>query len=140
MKTINKNVDIFWQNISNKNKKAFTLVELIIVITILAVLATIAFVSYQGYTRDARDANRITNLQEIWKRLDIYSIKSSLLPSPENPVTITASWVTIWYQWTFWDTLSSTIKMTPTPLDPKDNTKYIYAINESKKNINYLHI
>jgi len=33
--------------IFGKNKKAFTLVELIIVITILAILATIAFMSFQ---------------------------------------------------------------------------------------------
>jgi len=33
------------------NKKAFTLVELIVVITILAILWTIAFISLQGYSR-----------------------------------------------------------------------------------------
>jgi prepilin-type N-terminal cleavage/methylation domain-containing protein len=35
------------KGVSSQNKKAFTLVELIIVITILAILATIAFVSFQ---------------------------------------------------------------------------------------------
>lgn len=112
--------------------KAFTLVELIIVITILSILSTIGFMSYSSYTSDARDANRTTSLDEIRKWLDIYSAKTSNLPSPENPVNITASWVIIWYQWTFWDTLSSTIKISQTPLDPSDNSKYIYATNATK--------
>lgn len=41
---------------NTKNKKWFTLVELIIVITILAILATIAFISFQSYTAQSRDA------------------------------------------------------------------------------------
>jgi prepilin-type N-terminal cleavage/methylation domain-containing protein len=37
------------------NKKAFTLVELIVAITILAILATVAFVSLGGQTDNSRN-------------------------------------------------------------------------------------
>jgi prepilin-type N-terminal cleavage/methylation domain-containing protein len=43
-------------------KKAFTLVELIVVITILAILATVAFMYWQTYVKDTRDAVRITDI------------------------------------------------------------------------------
>jgi prepilin-type N-terminal cleavage/methylation domain-containing protein len=49
------------------NKKAFTLVELIVVITILAVLSTIAFISFQGYTMSARDSVRLADIKSIEK-------------------------------------------------------------------------
>ncbi|MDD5769650.1 MAG: prepilin-type N-terminal cleavage/methylation domain-containing protein [Candidatus Gracilibacteria bacterium] len=55
----------------NKNKKGFTLVELIIVITILAVLATIAFVSFQSYTKDARNSKRLNDLTSISRAMEI---------------------------------------------------------------------
>ncbi|MDP2090240.1 MAG: type II secretion system protein, partial [Candidatus Gracilibacteria bacterium] len=43
-----------------KNKKAFTLVELIVTIIILAILGTIVFISLQGYSQTARDSVRIS--------------------------------------------------------------------------------
>jgi prepilin-type N-terminal cleavage/methylation domain-containing protein len=52
---------------SNINKQAFTLVELIIVITILAVLATVAFISFQGYAVNSRDAVRSSDMKNIEK-------------------------------------------------------------------------
>ena len=39
-----------------RNRRAFTLVELIIAVTILAILATIAFLNLSGYTGDTRDS------------------------------------------------------------------------------------
>lgn len=63
-----------------KNKKAFTLVELIVVMTILAILWTIAFISLQGYSGDANnskilyDVKNLTSLMETrlsqWESID----------------------------------------------------------------------
>ncbi|MFK7780612.1 MAG: prepilin-type N-terminal cleavage/methylation domain-containing protein, partial [Candidatus Gracilibacteria bacterium] len=47
------------------NKKAFTLVELIVVITILAILGTIAFISLQGYSKSSRDSVRISDVSNM---------------------------------------------------------------------------
>ena len=49
----------------NVNKKAFTLVELIVVITILSILGIIAFISLQWYTKIARDTSRISDISKI---------------------------------------------------------------------------
>ncbi|HPO06208.1 MAG TPA: type II secretion system protein [Candidatus Gracilibacteria bacterium] len=45
------------------NKKAFTLVELIIVVSIIAVLASLAFMSLSGETAQARDSKRVSDLK-----------------------------------------------------------------------------
>mgnify|MGYP003522616170 CR=1 FL=1 len=53
------------------NKKAFTLVELIVVITILAILWTIWFTTYTGYTSEARDSSRLADMWNIKKAIDL---------------------------------------------------------------------
>ncbi|MDD3144673.1 MAG: BspA family leucine-rich repeat surface protein [Candidatus Gracilibacteria bacterium] len=55
-----------------KNKiKAFTLVELIVVITILAILGTIAFINLQGYSAGARDSKRLSDVNNLYKKISI---------------------------------------------------------------------
>lgn len=44
------------------NKKAFTIVELVVVLTILAILWTIWFLSFQWYNNSSRDSVRLTAL------------------------------------------------------------------------------
>ncbi|MFA6090790.1 MAG: type II secretion system protein, partial [Candidatus Gracilibacteria bacterium] len=61
---------------SKKSYSGFTLVELIVVITILVILGTIAFLNLGGFQSSARDANRIENLTNLKKGLDIFQIKS----------------------------------------------------------------
>ncbi len=135
MKTINKNVEMFCQNISaNKNKKAFTLVELIIVITILAILATIAFVSFQNFTKDSRDGNRITTLKNIESWLSLYNIKSSNYPDPDELVEILWTWnILLSKQWIVWNDIAQKIKLNKEAKDPKDKTNYIYSITWNGK-------
>ncbi|MDD2907575.1 MAG: type II secretion system protein [Candidatus Gracilibacteria bacterium] len=61
--------------------KAFTLVELIVVITILAILGTIAFINLQGYSTSARDGKRISDINNIMKKIGIESSKGTSLSS-----------------------------------------------------------
>lgn len=114
--------------------KAFTLVELIIVITILAILATIGFMSFQSYTLDARDTNRVTNLKEISKWLDIYQTKNWILPNPDIQTVTTkdASWNIITIQWYAGLDVLKIIKMTNNPKDPQNTEYYTYTINWSR--------
>jgi prepilin-type N-terminal cleavage/methylation domain-containing protein len=47
------------------NKKAFTLVELIIVVSIIATLSSLAYISMSSETANARDKRRLTDLQTL---------------------------------------------------------------------------
>lgn len=59
----------------NKNKKWFTLVELIVVITILVILGTISFLSFQSVTSDARDGKRTSDLANISQAIWLNTVK-----------------------------------------------------------------
>lgn len=114
-----------------KNKKWFTLVELIVVITILAILGTIAFVSFGSYSSSARDSTRISDLSNISKWIEIFYTTNWNTPIPDNYVTIYLSWNIIWYQWEVWDKVLNVIKMSQTK-DPFDWNKYTYYSSVSK--------
>ncbi|MDD2908085.1 MAG: prepilin-type N-terminal cleavage/methylation domain-containing protein [Candidatus Gracilibacteria bacterium] len=77
-----------------KNNKAFTLVELIVVITILAILGTIAFINLQGYSVSARDGKRISDINNIMKKIGIETSKGTSISSLIN-TTKTNSGLTI---------------------------------------------
>ncbi|MDD2907949.1 MAG: prepilin-type N-terminal cleavage/methylation domain-containing protein [Candidatus Gracilibacteria bacterium] len=64
--------------------KAFTLVELIVVITILAILGTIAFINLQGYSVSARDGKRVSDINNIMKKIGIESSKGTSLSTLIN--------------------------------------------------------
>lgn len=57
------------------NKKAFTLIELIVVISILAILWTIIFLSFNWYTTEARDAKRISDTKNLLSKVLIENTK-----------------------------------------------------------------
>ncbi len=92
-----------------KNKQAFTLVELIVVITILAILWTIAFISLQLYSKSARDSRRISDISNVKKSLELFSIKTWKYPLPDSPNEATFSWSKIWTQWIVWDNMSTNL-------------------------------
>ena len=115
-----------------QNKKAFTLVELIVVITILAILSTIGFVSYSSYLGGSRDTNRISQLKAISEWLYLYSTNHSL-PSPDAKIDIKANWTVIAYQWYAWSNVLETITYSTEWMDPKDKTYYSYYLTRNKK-------
>lgn len=76
----------------------FTLVELLVVITILAILGTIGFIQIGGFAGSARDSSRISDIANITKSLDIFFVKNSQYPSPDNAFYVTYSGGTLWSQ------------------------------------------
>jgi len=98
----------------------------------LAILATIAFMSFQGYMSQSRDSNRVATLKSIEKWLTIFQTKSWRYPQVESGVTLNASGAVIWSQWFLWDQIVRVINMNQVPVDPLDNSKYLYSTNEAK--------
>jgi prepilin-type N-terminal cleavage/methylation domain-containing protein len=113
------------------NKKAFTLVELIVVITILAILATVWFISFQGHAQSARDSVRLSDLKSIEKQLSIFVLKNSKYPMPDDAVEITASGTLINYQWYAGARMLWTIWVHGWGQDPLDGTYYTYTTNST---------
>ena len=114
------------------NKKAFTLVELIVVVTILAILSTIGFVSYSSYLIWVRDTNRVSNMKAISDWLELYRTKFTL-PLPEDSVDIKANGSVISYQWYAWANVLESIEFSNGWKDPKDDIYYSYYLTRDKK-------
>jgi prepilin-type N-terminal cleavage/methylation domain-containing protein len=115
----------------NKNKKALTLVELIVVLIVLAILSTILFFSIQSRFRDARDSVRIVDISNIDKQLQIALSQKWRLPKPDEFIEITASGILISYQWIAWrNTLDSTL-FSNWAKDPLNDSYYIYTTNKN---------
>jgi len=111
------------------NNKWFTLVELIIVISILAVLTTVAFVSFKWYSQSSRDSVRVSDMKSIETALDLYILKNSKYPKPDDNVNITASGIILNYQWVAWDSVLWTIWVYWWWKDPSLDTFYTYLTN-----------
>lgn len=68
-----------------KNKKGFTLVELIVVIAILGILALFLVPQFQGYSQDAKNQVAQSNARNVWEAAN------AALTSSEYDETITVS-------------------------------------------------
>lgn len=119
----------------NKTKiKGFTLVELIVVITILAILALISFISFSVYLKDTRDANRLRNMQEISKWLDLYYIAKQSYPISDNiNYHWQINWTNLFSVWKITDSLINLINMNKIPKDPLNwNETFMYWVNANQ--------
>ncbi|MDD2871884.1 MAG: prepilin-type N-terminal cleavage/methylation domain-containing protein [Candidatus Gracilibacteria bacterium] len=115
------------------DKKAFTLVELIVVITILAILGTIAFISLTAYSAQSRDSVRISDLDRMKTVLELYQIDSGKYPLPTNPIDVTYSGATVWNQGTFGETVYANLsKLDKIPKDPLTDKEYTYSTTFKK--------
>ncbi len=100
-----------------KQRKGFTLIEILVVTTIIAVLAVGAFVSFASAGKSARDSRRKTDLETVRQALVLYKAENGCYPaSTYTYTTMTALLVTNGY-------LSN-----PAPSDPKPATySYTYT-------------
>ncbi len=117
-----------------KNKKAFTLVELIVVITIIAILWTIAFISLQWYSKSSRNSVRISDVSNMKISLELFHLNSWKYPLPDDNEIVDYGWETLWYQWQFWINVVSALSrnMSEIPTDPLTNKKYIFSVINNK--------
>lgn len=63
-----------------KNKGGFTLIELLIVVAILGLLTTIAVVFLQNARSAARDTQRVSDIKQIQKALEMYHLEYGHYP------------------------------------------------------------
>ncbi len=68
-----------------KNKKAFTLIELIVSISIILLIASLAIVSYSQIRKNSRDSKRIADINEIRLALENYKLFEGTYPSQLLP-------------------------------------------------------
>ncbi len=112
-----------------ENKKAFTLIELIVVVTIIWILATIWFLSFQWNTAKTRNSARVENLTNINKSFVMFLSKSWYLPKPDWYKEITYSGWVIFYQWYFWDNTKRILwNFSKMPKDPLTESNYTYSL------------
>lgn len=114
------------------NKKAFTLVELIVIVTILIILWTIWFVSYSWYLSWVRDTNRESQLKELSNSLSLYALNKPV-PLPENNVEVLFSWSIVSYQWILWSDIIEAIWYNEEGIDPKDKSYFNYYVTSDRK-------
>ncbi len=116
------------------NKKAFTLVEMIVAMTILVILTTIWFLSVRWWTASARDSVRIDDVNKITTAIDLYHVDRWGYPEPTDAVDITHSWATVWTQWWFWrDTIRQVGRIFWELQDPWYEIDYTYSVTNSRK-------
>ena len=113
------------------NKKAFTLVELIIVISILIILTTISIVSYDKTLTDARNSARITDMSNMKVSLKNHKLKNGSYPKPGNSFVFTNQWENMVYQW-YLDDEVITQEIINKPKDPQYKNYYMYSITANK--------
>ena len=116
-----------------QNKKAFTLVELIVTITILAILWTIGFLSFQSYTVYSRDVVRLSHISNMKSVLEYSYTETWRYPKPDWENNITYSWAIAWIQWDFWkNTKRKTKRLDSIPLDPLTQNTYSYSVTKNQ--------
>ncbi len=67
-----------------RNRKGFTLVELLIVIVILGILAAIVIARFAGATKESKESNLKGNLRTIRSSLETYKANSKSNADPPN--------------------------------------------------------
>ena len=67
----------------NRNK-GFTIVELLIVIVVIAILAAISIVAYNGIQQRGRDSQRMNDLNQLSKIIELYNVDNGNYPMPSG--------------------------------------------------------
>jgi prepilin-type N-terminal cleavage/methylation domain-containing protein len=77
-----------------RNKKGFSLVELLVVITIIAILSVVAYSAVAGNTIKARDSKRLQDISIIQQALELYYTEKGVYPSSPLSYTVGANLLT----------------------------------------------
>lgn len=74
------------------NRKAFTLVEILIVVTILGILAAVVLPTLQGHTASARESSAKDSLRTMRTQIEMYKLQhDGVQPGYANGVTVSTA-------------------------------------------------
>lgn len=114
-----------------QQRKAFTLVELVVVITILITLSTIGFLTYTSQLLYSRNAVRISDMGNIKMALKSHKTKNGWYPIPGHTFDVTNSGTIIKQGYLDGDVFTQEITKKPT--DPLlQDQYYLYSITHNK--------
>jgi len=110
-------------NKQTKNKKGFTLLELLVVITILGILLIGIIANYRGIKAKNRDVRRVKDIQVLREALTMYQIDKGTYPIYNGIITGS-------------DPMSSALLgagvIQQIPLDPINASPYQYSYTSSQ--------
>lgn len=103
-----------------KNKKGFTMIELLVVISIIILLITVGLTSFSATQKKGRDAKRKADLRDIKNALEQYYLSCGMVYPTLNPGDD-------FYPEISCDSPESgpVIILPNMPLDPKTGTNYV---------------
>ncbi|NLH46175.1 MAG: prepilin-type N-terminal cleavage/methylation domain-containing protein [Acholeplasmataceae bacterium] len=109
-----------------KNKKGFTLVELVVVIAILGILAGIAIPRFMDATASARGSKIVADLRTIDSAVSMYYAKTGAYPSAGDSSEMVPSYLAAWPTPGF---SSSTSVIFPYQTTAVSVTSYTYTLD-----------
>ncbi len=117
-----------------KNKRAFTMVELIVVVTILTILWAIWFISYQWQIESSRNTSRQTDILNLWVELKNHKLKNWIYPNPGDYFNIMYNWTgnIVAKQW-FMNSKVYSTEIITAPLDPNYKIPYLYSVTKNNQ-------
>lgn len=111
-----------------KNKKGFTILELLVSIAIISVLAAVVLATVTGIKARSRDGKRMSDTREIVKALNLYSNNHGKFPIVPSEITITS-------EDAFSLELEGDLVITNVPRDPLyPSTEYKYGYTSADGN------
>lgn len=114
-----------------KNRKGFTLVEILIVIFIIGLLSSIVLVGLSSFRARGRDARRVADLHLLQNGLELYFSKEGVYP--DTNVTSASGWEA------FSDTIvNAGIGVNVVPADPAAPSGRHYEYGASGDLLNYV--
>ena len=130
-----------------QNKKAFSLVEMIITASIIILLSIVWFWAKNGYNEKTENTKVSSDIITINNALEAFSTDNSSLPIPwwntnfyKIDTTYSHSYTATWTFWTYGSITENTISkkyLNVLPLDPRTNSYYSYG---KTKNTNQFEI
>jgi len=112
----------------HSDKKAFTLVELMVVIAIIALLTGILMTNFTSARSRGRDAKRVSDMGQIQLALTLFFDRCQQYPAslPSDTSTIPCPGTSI--------TFANYLAKVPTPTSEAGQSNYDYVVNTNKDN------